>query len=392
MLPAPESVVRHPERFVGVVWKRCNSCTGVKELNRLRSEVSVVRQPVAGPSRLIALLGVLLAATAVVHHVSELATVSRPAGPVLALALDGLPAAGLVYGSVWLHRGGFSQDHERRVLVCCCLGAITFTAITSAGLVVRAYEGRPLVEPSFSVLLAASMGAAAGFVAGYFYVRALADADRARRANDALSFVNDVLRHDLRNTLNVVDGNASLVADRADDSDDRLAARVATIRDQTEEALDRIESAGEMVATLTDDADLHTVDLADIAVECADNVAGARAVTVETDIPDSAPVVADDGLSSVVYNLVENAAEHNDAVDPRVVVEVERNRDVVRLTVTDNGSGFGDPAAYDSIGAVEGAGGLQLASTLVDHYGGDARAKDTDSAGATVVVELPRAT
>lgn len=336
----------------------------------------------------------MLTATAVVHHASELTIVSEPAGPLLALALDGLPAAGLVYGSVRLRRMGYSREHEWRVVVCCCLGAITFTGVTGASLAVRAYEGRALVEPVFSLLLSTSMGAAAGFVAGYFYVRALADADRARRANDALSFVNDVLRHDLRNTLNVVNGNASLVAQRADDDGDggdELAARAATIQDQTDEALDRIESAGEMVATLTDDADLHTVDLADVAVECADNVAGAHDVPVETDVPESAPVVADDGLGSVVHNLVENAAEHNDADDPHVEVEVEQTHDVAQLEVTDNGPGFEDPAAHDSIDAVEDAGGLRLAGTLVDHYGGDAWARDTDSPGATVVVELPRA-
>jgi two-component system OmpR family sensor kinase len=332
----------------------------------------------------------MLAATAVVHHASELAVVSGPAGPLLSLALDALPAAGLVYASFWLQRAGYSRDHEWRVLVCCCLGAVTFTTVTGASLAVRAYEGRTLAEPSFSLLLSASIGGTAGFVAGYFYVRALADADRARRANDALSFVNDVLRHDLRNTLNVVSGNASLVAERTDD--DELASRATAIQNQTGEALHRIESAGEMVATLTEDADLHTVDLADVAVDCADRVAGTHDVTVETDLPDSAPVVADDGVGSVVHNLVENAAEHNDADDPRVVVAVQRDGDRTRLEVTDNGPGFDDPAVHDGIAAVDDAGGLRLAGTLVDHYGGDAWAKDTDSPGATVVVDLPRAT
>jgi len=48
------------------------------------------------------------------------------------------------------------------------------------------------------------------------------------------------------------------------------------------------------------------------------------------------------GLRSVVDNLLENAAEHNDADDPRVAVTVETGADTVRLLVSDNGPGIPD--------------------------------------------------
>lgn len=313
-------------------------------------------------------------------------------GPLLALLLDGFPALSLVYAGYWLHGTTFSRPHKWRVVGWSTLGALTLTAVTGASLAVRIFEGRGLAEPGFSMLLAAGVGAQTGFVAGFLYVRALEDADRARRANDALSFVNSVLRHDLRNTINVVRGNASLVAARADGDDD-LEHHAATIRDQTDKALDRIESTGEMVDTLVGDTDLHAVDLAAVTEECADRVATAHGVTVETDLPESAPVVADDGVHSVVHNLLENAAEHNDAADPRVAVAVEPDAaDVTHLEVVDNGSGFEDEAVSGNLGAVTDAGGLKFVDTLVDHYGGDAWVETDGTPGARVVVELPRAT
>lgn len=347
-----------------------------------------MRRTLAAPGRALALFGAALAVIAVDHHVNELGTVSQSAGPILALALDGVPALTLVYAGYWLHGTEFSRQHKWLVVGWCALGAATFTSVTGASLAVRAFEGRVLTEPEFPLLLSATVGGQAGFVAGYLYVRALEDATRAQRANDALSFVNSVLRHDLRNTINVVRGNASLVASRADD--EAVERRAATIREQTDEALDRIESTGEMVETLVGDSDLHAVDLADVADECADRVATAHEVTVETDLPESAPVVADDGLHSVVHNLLENAAEHNDAAAPRVEVGVEPDGDVTLLAVADNGPGF-DDAADEDLGSVDGAGGLQLVDTLVDHYGGDAWVADDDAPGASVVVELPRA-
>lgn len=341
------------------------------------------------PGWFIAVFGVALLAVATTHHLRELRAASRAAGPALSFLLDGLPALTLVYAGHWLHGVDLSVDNQWRVFGWCVLGATTFATVTGASIAVRAFEGRPLAEPAFPLLLATGVGAQAGFVAGYFYARAREDAERAERANEALSFVNSVLRHDLRNTLNVVKGNASLAA--ADGDDAPVGDRLATIQDQTDEALDRIDSAGEIVDTLVGESDLDRVDLAGVAARCSDRIADAHGVPVETDLPAAAPVVADDGLHSVVHNLVENAAEHNDADDPEVGVSVDAMEDTVRLAVRDNGPGFDDPAVHDDLSAAASGGGLTLVDTLVEHYGGDARALDDDSPGATVVVELPRA-
>jgi two-component system OmpR family sensor kinase len=341
------------------------------------------------PGWTISLFGAALVALAVVHHGMELQQDVPTTGPVVAFTLDGFPGLTLAYAGYWLQGSRFSRDNQWRAVGWCVLGATTFAAVTTASIAVRAFEGGQLVEPLFPILLSTGVGGQAGFVAGYFYALAREDAERAERANDALSFVNSVLRHDLRNAINVVQGNASLVESSVDDPDTR--ERMVTIQEQTEEALDRIESAGEMVDTLVGDSDLREVDLAAVATQCGNRVADAYGVQIETDVPDAAPVVADDGLHSVVHNLVENAAEHNDADDPEIAVAVERNGDVARLEVWDNGSGFDDPAVYDGLDELTGSGGLHLVDALVDHYGGEARVSDDDLPGATVVVELPKA-
>jgi signal transduction histidine kinase len=341
------------------------------------------------PGWTISLFGVALAALAVAHHGKELQAGLPTIGPLVGLALDGFAALTLAYAGYWLQGSRFSRENKWRAVGWCVLGSTTFASVTAASMAVRAFENQVIAEPLFPILLSAGVGGQAGFVAGYFYAVAREDAERAERANDALSFVNSVLRHDLRNAINVVQGNASLVESTTEDAD--TSERMATIQEQTEEALGRIESAGEMVDTLVGDSDLREVDLAAVATQCGNRVADAHGVHVETDVPERAPVVADDGLQSVVHNLVENAAEHNDADDPEVAIDVERNGELARLAVADNGSGFDDPAVHDGLDELAGSGGLHLVDALVDHYGGDARVADDGRSGATVVVELPRA-
>jgi len=87
----------------------------------------------------------------------------------------------------------------------------------------------------------------------------------------------------------------------------------------------------------------------------------------------------------VVDNLVENAAEHNDADDPRVAVAVDPREDAVRLEVRDNGPGVPDDVLADA------DGGLDLVATLVDHYGGELHVSENEPRGTVFAVDLPRA-
>jgi two-component system OmpR family sensor kinase len=96
-------------------------------------------------------------------------------------------------------------------------------------------------------------------------------------------------------------------------------------------------------------------------------------------------VWANDALQTVVDNLVENAAEHNDADDPWVEVAVEPVDDTVHLEVRDNGPGV-DPAVL-----ADADGGLDLVHTLVAHYDGNVRVTDNEPRGTVFVVDLPRA-
>ncbi|WP_161973160.1 ATP-binding protein [Halostella litorea] len=341
-------------------------------------------------SWLLSAVGAVLFSAAVVQHLLlEPVAIGSLRGPLLALALDGTPALVLVYGGRRLARTDLSPERRLTVVVWCVVGAAAALSVMGVSVLIREFEGRAVAEPAFTLLLAADTGAIGGAVAGYYSASAREDAERANRATATLSFVNELLRHDVRNGLAVVDGLA-LELENETDGDGMATA----IRDQAEETRAVIENVGAIAEALGDDPDFEAVDLVPIAAETSDRVGDAFRVGVETDLPERAPVVGNAALRSVVRNLVENAAEHNDTDDLRIRVAVENGDDAVTLRVADDGSGIPDDekrSVFEPSAGSEHGGGLHMVDTLVDRYGGRLWVEDNEPSGTVFVAELPAA-
>lgn len=172
------------------------------------------------------------------------------------------------------------------------------------------------------------------------------DVTEQRRYERHLRVVHRLLRHDLRNGLQVVMGAATQVSKQADDPD--LAALGETIHEHA----GRLERVGEETRTI------ERVLLADQPSEPVDLVAVCQAVsakqgqlhpdaTIVTETPDGAVVVGVEWLRDAVEALVENAALHAGAA-PDIEVSVTVEDDHVALAVTDDGPGI-PPSAREPV-------------------------------------------
>jgi len=356
----------------------------------------------------VAAAGVGLLLVAASHHAVELAAVDDPTGPLSALVLDGAPALALAYGGYWLDGRDLVPGQEWRVARWCLGGGALFLATIVLSMGIRFREGRVVSEPAFTLLLAAEAGALAGFVAGYYRTRALADKRRAEQSTEGLAVVNSVIRHDLRNDLQIIEAYAELIA-AGDGPPDEASGRAATVRERAARARERLDDTEAIAETIGGTASIGVVDLAAVVADVATGVEETYRVSVDADLPESAPVAANDGIRSVVDNLVENAVEHgstssrggtDDAVehsdrdDPEVAVSVEEAGDTTRLVVRDDGPGL--PAEGRAVlegRRVEGSGGgLRIVRRLVEEYGGDIAVTDNEPRGTVVTVELPAET
>lgn len=336
----------------------------------------------------VSLLGVVLLVAATVQHVTEIGSVGTVTGPLLALVLDGGIGIGVLVAGRQTADRGFSPAEEWRVARWAYSGTVLAVVAFGATLAVRAFEGRPLAEPTFPMLVAAGAGGLGGAIAGSYAVRQAADARRARDAVHAVSLVNHLLRHDLRNDLSTIRGYADLLAD--DDGSDHAA----TVASKAAEGLERIEATSAVADVVLGDADLGRVDLVEPVRNVLSEVGHGESVTVETDLPETAPIAANDGVRAIVHNLVENAAEHA-GPEATVRVAVDAGDDGVTLTVADDGPGL-PPTVRDRLLSADErrddeVSGLRLVATLTEAYDGSLDVSESEHGGARFAVTLPHA-
>ncbi|WP_136689389.1 PAS domain-containing sensor histidine kinase [Halorhabdus amylolytica] len=233
------------------------------------------------------------------------------------------------------------------------------------------------------------------------------------RRTDQLEALNRVVRHDIRNDMNVLHMWAQELDDHIEESGEQaleqILASAGHILELTDVAREFVESLG-----IDEGVDLKPVDL---KAHLEKELAKQRETYPHADfeiggsLPD-VTVRANEMISSVFRNLLVNAVEHNDSSSPTVAVEATVREDTVAVVVADDGPGIAPPLRAEIFGrgaksVTGGTGiGLYLVETLVENYGGTIRVtgrnewedshgqllpRGADTTGAVFVVELPLA-
>ncbi|CAI49820.1 receiver box histidine kinase [Natronomonas pharaonis DSM 2160] len=212
---------------------------------------------------------------------------------------------------------------------------------------------------------------------------------------DNLEFLNEVLRHDIRNDLQII----SAYADRLEDHVDQAGrADLETIQQSTDNAIELTKTTDKVAEImLRQEVDRQAVSIRDIITEEIETIRAAdpnATVEVVGEIPD-VEVLAGQMIDAVFRNLLKNAVQHNDKREPEITVSATEQEEVLEVRVADNGPGISEELQQSIFGKgergleSEGTGiGLHLVATLVDDYDGDVRIEDNDPEGSVFVVEL----
>ncbi|WP_303650213.1 sensor histidine kinase [Halalkalicoccus sp. NIPERK01] len=231
------------------------------------------------------------------------------------------------------------------------------------------------------------------------YVAVFIDTTKQRRYENTAEVLNRLLRHDLRNELNVAYGNLQNAQSRIDDDE------VSAYLDRVNEALTRLIGKSERAHSLGEllensyEAENHLVRLDYVLHE-------AMVETIEAfddaqfrfeEFP-PVRVVADDLLTTVFTVVLENAVVHNDAPTPIVEVEVEERDGDVTVRVVDNGPGIREGEEDLIFGREErdqlhhGSGiSLFFADNVIKSYDGDIRVDTDREEGAAFEIGLNKA-
>lgn len=231
-----------------------------------------------------------------------------------------------------------------------------------------------------------------GAFAGATYVAT--DVGERKRREQRLTVLNRVLRHNIRNDVNVVLGHLeALAAERpADDPHvETMKRRLSEIVDLSEAArrVERLQESG-------DEASRTAFDLPSLVAGRSEEFAAAYPdAAFEVDAAAGVEAVAHELLPYALDNLLENAAEHCGS-SPRVRVVVREGGGGALLTVADDGPELpaherevltrsNETQLTHSTGV-----GIWLVRWIVRASGGELRVAESDIGGTAITAVLRR--
>ena len=210
-------------------------------------------------------------------------------------------------------------------------------------------------------------------------------ARRLEEQRDNLDVLHQLVRHDVRNDLQLVLASVEMLRAHVEDGD---REHVDAILDSARHAVDLTDTAREIAEVmLQGEGDRAPVALAPVLEDQLEEITGAHpeaSIELEGTIP-HVSVLADGMLSSVFRNLLKNALIHNDKPVPVVSVSAATTDGHVIVRVADNGPGIPDDLKEEIFGkgktfTDEGTGiGLYLVQTLVEAYGGEVWVEDSET-------------
>lgn len=230
------------------------------------------------------------------------------------------------------------------------------------------------------------------------YAIVLRDVTKTTIRRQRLEVLNRLLRHNLRNDLNVVLG------------------RVNVIRSQTEDTfvldnLEIIDRTGKGLVDLSEKAqkseqilDFNTqtprlIDIESLLEQIFDRVNSSKDAEYQYQGPEEVMIVATQSeLRFVLRNLITNAVEHNQSANPKVWVQItdrSEEKNPLEIAVLDNGPGIPEIERKALLSSQEtplehSAGvGLWTVRWVTRNLGGKISFAEREPSGAVVTLSFP---
>jgi PAS domain S-box-containing protein len=228
------------------------------------------------------------------------------------------------------------------------------------------------------------------------------DVTEQRLREQQLDVFNRILRHNIRNMMNVVTGQTTLLQDRIEDK--KAQSQLQTIEEQATSLIELGEKARTIRGLLERDGEMNRFCnvaemLSDLASEFEEAYPDAEITVIP---PNDNFVRADDRLAEAIREAVNNAVMHNDKSTAEVTVTVEvperhGQAEMVDIIITDNGPGIGEKERAiiergEETPLKHGTGiGLSLIHWVTRRFGGEVRISENEPHGSRVTICVPAA-
>jgi len=224
-----------------------------------------------------------------------------------------------------------NQDpYDREVFTQTMYVPIGSRGLLSVGTVGRSFDES---DVQFAEILAENAAAA---------LQVVTTTERLRQEQQHLELLRQiltrVLRHNIRNDINVIESNAELIDEMTDES---VSKHVELICESVESITSLSEKAREIERILDEPPQSREIDLAAVLDRAVTRVETEYPdATIETAVPRTYRVSTHRSLGLAIRNVLENACKHTDSGPASVAVSVDRAEGTVTVTIEDDGPGI----------------------------------------------------
>ena len=227
------------------------------------------------------------------------------------------------------------------------------------------------------------------------YVGFQQDVTERKQRQEQLAVLDRVLRHNLRNDMNVIRGHAETIQATAANE---IAASADKIVEKGEELLELAEKERHITTLLREEPTVTDIKLCDRLQTIVSNVKSEYPdATVTVDCADEVTVRATTQLDQAIEELLTNAICHNDSPSPEASVTVSLTDETVHIAIADSGPRIPDMERNVLANKLEqtplyhGSGlGLWLVNLVVARSGGTLTVEENSPAGNIITIELSR--
>lgn len=303
---------------------------------------------------------------------------------------------GLIVAGLWLWHRNPPGNGFLRVATWCLIGAIALGIGGAILIIHQQAEGNTISEAGFLIAGQASVGSAGGFLVGFYDLRRRRAITHAERLTEQLSVLNRVLRHDIRNEANVIQGRSESIEQDGADVD-----AVQIIQEKADNLVAMGEHARLIERILRTEFERTTVDFSDVLdTELAQIKADEGDLSIDASYPDEVYVRAHPMIDEAVSNILENAVQHNDRDEPHIEIachsETGEGRRYLVVRIADNGPGIPEreievlERGYETPLEHTSGLGLWLINWLVRESDGEIWFEANEPRGSVVCLRLQR--